>query len=118
MQKKDEKAVVEKAVGAKVKRICWFCPRECKTKLGINKKKFYSEFNLMEHLIDDHSDIFEFKFLYRNKDFNVGRKRVHNDFENDGFLEIYSEEVDEDIEDNECVELRSAMNKLNFVNKK
>jgi len=94
-------------MASKTTKTIWYCPCNCTTPKGLHKN-FFKINTLIEHLISEHSDIIETKFLYRKSDKNssTNKKRTHDDYEEDGFKELLSveEEVefrqsDEDIND-------------------
>ena len=65
------------------------------------QKKFYKINTLFEHIISDHSDTIETKFIYRFKSdiksLSTTKKRTHDEYEEDGFKELLSVEEEEDI---------------------
>jgi hypothetical protein len=75
----------------KVKRTAWYCPCDCKTPMGMNKK-FFALNSLCEHLIQKHSTQLDIKLMYKLKSsdvIEVGKKRTAEEYE-DGFKEILS----------------------------
>ena len=53
-------------MASKTVRTIWFCHCNCTTPKGM-QKKFYKINTLFEHIISDHSDTIETKFMYRFK---------------------------------------------------
>jgi len=81
----------------------WYCPCECKTPKGMTRK-FFKINTLFEHIISDHSDNIETKFLYRlksDKNSATTKKRSHEEVEEDGFKELLSVEEDEEFRQSE-----------------
>ena len=86
-----------------VKKV-WLCPCECKTPKGM-QKRFYKINTLFEHIVSEHSDTIETKFMYRlTTDKNLlstTNKRTHSEYEDDGFKELLSVEEDEEFRQSE-----------------
>ena len=87
---------------SKTIRTVWYCPCSCRTPKGL-LKKFYKNNKLIEHILIEHADTLETKFLYRDKltSHTSSKKRTFEESEEDGYKELLSveeEEEDEKIE--------------------
>ena len=90
-------------MASKTMKKCWYCPCECKTPKGMTRK-FYKINTLFEHIISDHSDVIDTKFMYRFKSDEISstnKKRSHDEVEEDGFKELLSVEEDEEFRQSE-----------------
>jgi len=81
-------------MASKTMKKCWYCPCECKTPKGM-ARKFFKINTLFEHIISDHSDVIDTKFVYRFKNLSTNKKRSRDEVEEDGFKELLSVEEDE-----------------------
>jgi len=85
---------------SKTIRTVWYCPCSCKTPKGLFKK-FYKNNKLIEHILTEHADTLETKFLYRDKlnsHTTSSKKRTFEESEEDGFKELLSLEEEEEDE--------------------
>ena len=86
-------------MASKTMKNVWYCPCNCTTPKGM-KKKFYKINTLYDHIISEHSDTIETKFMYRlSTDKNPStKKRTYDECEEDGFKELLSVEEEEEEE--------------------
>ena len=90
-------------MASKTMKKCWYCPCECKTPKGMSKR-FFKINTLFEHLISDHSDVIDTKFMYRfksDKKLSTTNKRTHDEYEDDGFKELLSVEEEDEFRQSE-----------------
>ena len=81
-----------------VKKV-WFRPCNCTTPKGM-QKRFFKINTLFEHIISEHSDIIETKFLYSN-DKNLSTKKTYDEVEEDGFKELLPVDEEKDFRKSE-----------------
>ena len=96
----------------------WYCPCECKTPKGMTKK-FFKINTLFEHIISEHSDVIDTKFMYRFKSgvtSSTNKKRSHDEVEGDGFKELLSVDEEEEFKqsEEEINELSNATASMNL----
>jgi len=89
-------------MASKTIKTVWYCPCSCTTPKGM-LKKFYKNNKLIEHIMNEHTDKLDTKFLYRLKsNTNTSiKKRSHEEYEEDGFKELLSVEEDEEFRQSE-----------------
>jgi hypothetical protein len=97
-------------------------PCACRTRKRKQNRKFYSKVALVKHLDEDHNNEFDIKIMYRKRQEGIlkPKKRGHEEFENDGFVEIEVEEIEEgeeDDEDEDFAEFRQSFGKMSHEDK-
>ena len=109
-------------MASKTIKTVWYCPCSCTTPKGM-LKKFYKNNKLIEHIMNEHTDKLDTKFLYRlksDKNPATTKKRSHEEVEEDGFKELLSVEEDEEFRQSEedisdIINATASMNlKLNY----